>query len=790
MISAPEFWLRYREDEVTRQQVRPGTARRVWPYLRRYRGPMVLLVFITAVGSAVLVVSTLILRLIIDDGILRHRESVVITLALTVAGLGLVGAGAEYVRSWYSEWIGASLVLELRTSVFRHVLRQPLAFFTRTQTGSLVSRMNDDINETQQAVGLLMSRSVSMLLNLVVVLAAMFWLSWQLSLIALVVVPLFVLPGKVTGKRSQRLLRQEMQLYGELSAMTAERSDVSGALLAMLYGRPEDEAGVFTRKASRIRDLAVANAVGMELLFAFVALLTALVTALVYGLGGTLVIHGVFQVGTLVAFIALVSQLYVPLNSMSGLPLEFLTALVSFDRVFEILDLEPLITERPAAYPLTATREAPGVEVSGVWFRYPDADQVSLASLESVALPAPERPGDAWVLRDVTFQVPAGRLTALVGPSGAGKTTITHLVPRLYDPVRGAVRIGGHDVRDLTLDSLRSVVGVVPQDAHLFHDTIRANLLYARPSATEKELAEACQAARIWELISSLPDRLDTIAGDRGYRFSGGEKQRLALARLLLKAPSVVVLDEATAHLDSESEVAIQRALATALAERTSLVIAHRLSTVRAADQILVVDGGQIAERGTHDELLAAGGVYAGLYRTQFARQAALPGSAPRSRRTSGSGRRRRSGRRAPSATVSLPPRNLRLFHPPQDSDIRNTEPRANRLQRRTRPVPLCDSGHPRAVHIDLGINPGFSRGRDPRRASSFTIQGNCSVLVEAGNDLLGNVPRGCYLEDRLVGANSHPGLETVALQEVHECLEQPVRADQPEVDVPARKDP
>ena len=584
---------------------------------------MVLLVFITAVDSAVVVVIPLILRLIIDDGILRHRESVVVTLALAVAGLALVAAGAGYVRSWYSDWVGASLVLELRASVFRHVLRQPLAFFTRTQTGALVSRM-EDINETQQAVGLLTSESLSVLLNLVLVLAAMFWLSWQLSLVALVVIPLFVLPGKVAGKRSQRLLRQEMQLQGELSAMTAERSDVSGALLAMLYGRPEEDAGVFTRKASRIRDLAVANVAGWELLFAFIALLAALVTALVYGLGGTLVIHGVFQVGTLVAFIALVSQLYGPLNDVSGLPLEFLTALVSFDRVFEILDLEPLITERPAAYPLAQTREAPGVEVEGVWFRYPAADQVSLASLEPAALPAPERPGDAWVLRDVTFQVPAGKLTALVGPSGAGKTTITHLVPRLYDPVRGTVRIGGHDVRDLTLESLRSVVGVVPQDAHLFHDTIRANLLYARPSATEKELTEACQAARIWELISSLPDGLDTIAGDRGYRFSGGEKQRLALARLLLKAPSVVVLDEATAHLDSESEAAIQRALATALAGRTSLVIAHRLSTVRAADQILVVDGGQIAERGTHDELLAAGGVYAGLYRTQFAPQAAL----------------------------------------------------------------------------------------------------------------------------------------------------------------------
>jgi len=638
MIEAPGFWIRYREDEATRQQVRPGTVRRIWPYLRRYRGAMVLLLGVTVVDSAILVVSPLILRVIIDDGILRHREGVVVTLALAVAGLALVDAGARYVKSWYSQWIGESLVLELRASVFRHILRQPLAFFTRTQTGALVSRLDDDINEAQRVVGTLMSDSLSVLLNLVLVVAAMFWLSWQLSLVALVVIPLFVLPGKVAGKRAQRVFRQEMQLYGELAAMTAERCDVSGALLAMLYGRPEEDAGLFTRKASRIRDLAVANAARMELLIAFITLLAALVTALVYGLGGTLVIHGVFGVGTLVAFIALVSQLYGPLHDVSRVPLEILWALVSFDRVFEILDLEPLITERPAAYPLTRTREAPGMEVAGVWFRYPEADQVSLASLEPVALAAPERPGDAWVLRDVTFQVPAGRLTALVGPSGAGKTTITHLVPRLYDPVRGVVRIGGHDVRDLTLESLRSVVGVVPQDAYLFHDTIRANLLYARPSATEKELIEACEAARIWELISSLPGGLDTIAGDRGYRFSGGEKQRLALARLLLKAPSVVVLDEATAHLDSESEAAIQRALATALAGRTSLVIAHRLSTVRAADQILVVDGGQIVERGTHDELLAAGGVYAGLYRTQFAQQAALrpilqEGSNPRQRR-------------------------------------------------------------------------------------------------------------------------------------------------------------
>jgi ATP-binding cassette subfamily B protein len=659
MIESPGVWWRFHEDDATRQQVRPGTARRVWPYLRRYRGPMALLVLVTSVDSAIAVTIPLILRLIIDDGILRHRESVVVALALTVAGLALAAAGTQQVGARYSDWIGLSLVLELRTSVFRHVLRQPLAFFTRTQTGSLVSRM-EDINESQRAVGSLLSEALSVLLNLVLVLAAMFWLSWQLSLVALAVIPLFVLPSRVAGKRSERLVRREMQLSGELAAMMAERSDVSGALLAMLYGRPEEDAGVFTGKASRVRDLTVASRAGLNTLVVFVTLLAALVTALIYGLGGTLVMHGVFQLGTLVAFIALVSQLYAPLTTMSSLPVEVLTALVSFDRVFEILDLEPLIAERPTAYPLARTGDAPGVEVAGVWFGYPDADQVSLASLEpaapeQAALPARQRADDAWVLRDVTFQMPAGKLTALVGPSGAGKTTITHLVPRLYDPVRGAVRIGGHDVRDLTLESLRTVVGVVPQDAHLFHDTIRANLLYARPSATEKELTEACEAARIWELISSLPDGLDTIVGDRGYRFSGGEKQRLALARLLLKAPSVVVLDEATAHLDSESEAAIQRALATALAGRTSLVIAHRLSTVRAADQILVVDGGQIAERGTHDELLAADGVYAGLYRTQFAPQATL-----RSRLDGGS----RTSSRPTSDPADRPGQNRALSSP------------------------------------------------------------------------------------------------------------------------------
>ena len=593
MIPGPVIGMRYiRDDEITRQMIRPGIFRRILPYARRYRGALAVLLLIAAVDSAILAITPLLLRAIIDDGIIRRREGLVVALSLTVAGLALADTAVTYTKAWYSIWIGQSLVLELRTSVFRHLQRQPLAFFTRTQTGSLVSRLNNDINGTQQAVGLLLHRSVSVLLSLVMVLTVMFYLSWQLSLVALAVIPLFVLPGKLIGRRSQRLTREGMQLQAELATMTTERAGVAGAMLARLYGRPEEEADLFTRKATRIRDITVADATVMQLLVVLIALLAALATAVIYGLGGTLVIHGVFQVGTLVALIALVGQLYGPISTMSSLPVNVLTALVSFDRIFELLDLKPLIAERPAACPLPSAASAPVVEFEHVSFRYPAASEVSLPSLESIALPGPEHDAGAWVLRDVGFRVPAGKLTALVGPSGAGKTTITHLVPRLYDPASGTVRIGGHDVRDLTLRSLHDAVGVVPQDAHLFHDTIRANLLYARPGATERELIEACAAARIWDLISSLPDGLDTVAGDRDYRFSGGEKQRVALARLLLKAPSVVVLDEATAHLDSESEAVIQQALKTALAGRTSLVIAHRLSTVREAYQILVIQRG------------------------------------------------------------------------------------------------------------------------------------------------------------------------------------------------------
>jgi ATP-binding cassette subfamily B protein len=615
---------------VTRQQIKPGTVRRILPYVRRYRWALVLLLTVTAFDAAITAASPLVLGLIIDKGIVPRRLTVVVGLSLAVAGLALLDALAGYIESLSSARIGQGLIYDLRTRVFGHVQQQPLAFFTRAQTGSLVSRLNTDVIGAQQAVTTLLTQSVSTILTLIFVVAAMFYLSWQITVVALAMVPFFILPGKVIGKKLQRLTRQGMQLNAEMGSLLNERFNVAGAMLTKLYGRPGEESGLFANQAARVRDIAVVSNVYARAFGIIVGLLAALSLALVYGLGGALVVHGVLQIGSLVALVNLLSRLYGPVNQLSNMQINVLTALVSFDRVFEVLDLKPLIAEKPAAYSLPAAAfgngTAPEVEFDRVTFRYPTASEVSLASLESIALPMPERADNAPVLRDVSFRTPAGKLTALVGPSGAGKTTITHLLPRLYDPSSGTVRIDGHDSRDLTLQSLHDTIGVVTQDAHLFHDTIRANLTYARPGATEQELTEACEAARIWDLISSLPNGLDTVVGDRGYRLSGGEKQRIALARLLLKAPPIVVLDEATAHLDSESEAAIQRALKTALAGRTSLVIAHRLSTVREADQILVIDAGQIRERGTHDELLAAGGLYAELYRTQFARQAGSSG--------------------------------------------------------------------------------------------------------------------------------------------------------------------
>ncbi|SNS21857.1 ATP-binding cassette, subfamily B [Geodermatophilus pulveris] len=604
-----------RDPSVTARKLPKGTVRRILAIARPYRRDLTWFLLLV-VGSSVIGVLTPLLagRIVNRIAGLEGTAGDVVQIALLIAGLAVVDAGISLVTRWFSARIGEGVIYDLRSRVYEHVQRMPVAFFTRTQTGALVSRLNNDVIGAQQAFTSTLSGVLSNVIGLVLTAGVMFALSWQITALSLVLVPVFVLPARRIGRRLQEITRESYTLNASMNATMTERFNVAGALLVKLFGRPEAEAEGFRGRAARVRDIGVLSAMYGRTFFTALTLVAALATALVYGLGGWLAFTGSLSPGDVVALALLLSRLYGPLTALANVRVDVMSAMVSFDRVFEVLDLQPMIREEPDAVPVPTGDRS--VEFDAVSFSYPSAADVSLPSLEDVSLP--EHGGPVDVLHDVSFRVEPGQLVALVGHSGAGKSTIAALVPRLYDVTRGAVRVGGLDVRRATLASLRDTIGVVSQDAHLFHDTIRANLLYVRPEATEEQLWAALSGARIGALVRSLPDGLDTVVGDRGHRLSGGEKQRLAIARVLLKAPAIVILDEATAHLDSESEVAVQHALDTALTGRTSLVIAHRLSTIRSADQILVVDGGRIVESGTHEELLALGGRYADLYRTQF----------------------------------------------------------------------------------------------------------------------------------------------------------------------------
>ena len=612
-------WRHLRTDRsITEQRLAKDTVRRVAGFAKPHLRLIAVFLVLTVIDAALVVVTPLLIKQLVDDGILQGNSGLVTLLALAIAGVAVVDAGLAVGQGYLSSRIGEGLIYDLRTSVFAHVQRMSVAFFTRAQTGALVSRLNNDVIGAQRAFTSTLSSTVSNTISVVVVGVAMFALSWQVTLLCLALFPFLWLASRWVGKNLSGLTRRQMEGNADLGNTMTERFNVGGALLLKLFGRRAEEDALFARKAAVVRDLGVRIALITRTFGASLMLLPALATTLVYGVGGHLAIQGTLTVGTLLALATLLLRLLGPLQGLSNVRIDVMTALVSFERVFEVLDLPSMIQEKSDAVELP--RGVGRVEFDNVRFRYPRADEVSLASLEAVARTESRDTGE--VLKGVSFVAEPGQKVALVGPSGAGKTTITHLVARLYDVTDGAVRVDGHDVRDVTLESLEAAVGYVTQDAHMFHDSIRANLAYARPGATDDEIWAALEAAQVARLVRSLPDGLDTVVGDRGYRLSGGERQRLAIARLLLKAPGIVVLDEATAHLDSESEVAVQRALDQALEGRTSLVIAHRLSTIRSADQILVIDDGRVVQSGTHASLLAEGGLYADLYATQFSRSA------------------------------------------------------------------------------------------------------------------------------------------------------------------------
>ena len=595
---------------------------RVWLFARPYRWMLAAFLGTIVVASVVAVLPPLLFRNLLDHAIPRRDMGSVNFLALGAVGLAVGDAALGVLQRWWSARIGEGVIYDLRVALFRHVERMPIAFFTRTQTGSLISRLNNDVIGAQQALTGTLGQVVSNVIGLATTLVVMFALEWRLTLLSLIVLPAFIVPAKRVGRRLQRITREGMQLNASMNATMTERFNVAGALLVKLFGNYETETESFSDRAGRVRDIGIKSAMYGRVFFVAMGLVAAIGTALVYWVGARLVISGAFTIGTIVAFAAYVGRIYMPITSLTNARIDLMTAFVSFDRVFEVLDTPHAIADRPGAVELVRPRGR--VDLEDVWFRYPAGSAVSIASLEGDGTAPLSTEPSEWILRGVSLSAQPGEMVALVGPSGAGKTTLSSLVPRLYDVEMGSVRIDGHDVRDLTLDSLTAAIGVVSQDAHLFHETIAANLRYARADATDAEVEAACRAARIHHVIAALPDGYETVVGERGYRLSGGEKQRLAIARVLLKDPAIVILDEATAHLDSETELLIQQALAEALAGRTSIVIAHRLSTVQAADQILVLDGGRIVERGSHAELLSGGGLYEELYETQYLRGEAV----------------------------------------------------------------------------------------------------------------------------------------------------------------------
>lgn len=601
------------DQSVKNQKLKAGTFKRILAFASPYRKYLIIFLTTVVIDALLVVATPLLLRSLVDQGVVKGRGDVVTKLALIVGLLAIADAVFSALGRWFSSRIGEGLIYDLRSQVFEHVQKQSIAFFTRTQTGSLISRINSDVIGAQQAFTSTLSGVISNVLTLILVAAAMLTLSWQITLVSLVLLPIFIIPTKWIGKRLAGYTRRSFELNAEMSSNMTERFNVSGALLVALYGDRSAESTNFRGKARRVADMGIKIAMLNRIFFIAMTSVAAIATSFAYGIGGHLAINQKITIGTLLAITALLARLYGPLTALSNIRVDVMSALVSFERVFEVLDLEPMVKE--SANPKSISNAIPAIGFENVFFAYPKAEEISLASLEAAAKPELVESGE--VLRGISFNCEPGTLTAIVGPSGAGKSTISSLLPRLYDVTSGAIKINGTDIRDSSILDLRSLIGIVTQDSHMFHESIRDNLRYAKNNATDEEISSACEAAQIGEFISSLPNGLDTVVGERGHRLSGGEKQRLAIARLLLKAPRIVILDEATAHLDSENEAMVQEALKIALVGRTSIVIAHRLSTIVHADQILVIDNGQIVESGKHEALVANGGLYFELYQRQ-----------------------------------------------------------------------------------------------------------------------------------------------------------------------------